>query len=175
MSNSWAAIGHAEAGTGWAEMCEHCGCREVPPVGELMDEHSALMDEAHYVREALASGDNVLAMSRLTRLACHLDRHVRREETGIFRALRDKGEFLDELSELEAEHRQFDEVVAGLDAGSADFAAAVLRLFDDLGAHVEREDLGIFPVSVVTLGAPGWRLVDQAHTELPTFLLDSVE
>ena len=153
-------------------MCEYCGCREVQPVGELMDEHAALMDEARHVRQALTSGDTTLATARLTRLAGHLARHVRREEAGIFSALRDKGEFLDELSELEAEHRQFDEVVAGLDAGSADYAAEVLRLFHDLGEHVEREDLGIFPVSVVTLGAAGWRLVDQAHAESPTFLLD---
>jgi hemerythrin-like domain-containing protein len=137
-----------------------------------MDEHAALMDEAQHVRQALTSGDTTLAMERLSHLAGHLGRHVRREEAGIFSALRDLGEFLDELSELEAEHRQFDEVVAGLDASSADFAAVVMRLFDDLGEHVEREDLGIFPVSVVTLGAVGWGLVDRAHTESPTFLLD---
>ena len=153
-------------------MCEYCGCRQVQPVGELMDEHAALLDEADHVREALASGDRTLATERLTRLAGHLGRHVRREEAGIFSALRDKGEFLDELRELEAEHRQFDEVVAGLDASSADFAAVLLRLFDDLGQHVEREDLGIFPVSVVTLGAFGWELVDKAHAASPTFLLD---
>jgi hemerythrin-like domain-containing protein len=141
-------------------------------VGELMDEHAALMQEAAQVRQALTSGDAPLAMERMTRLAGHLDRHVRREEAGVFTALRDKGEFLDELSELESEHRQFDEVVGNLDASSADFAAVVSRLFDDLGDHVEREDLGIFPVSVVTLGAFGWELVEKAHTESPTFLLD---
>jgi hemerythrin-like domain-containing protein len=153
-------------------MCEYCGCREVQPVGELMDEHAALMDEAAHVRQALTSGETSLAMERLTRLADHLGRHVRREEAGIFSALRDKGEFLHELGELEAEHRQFDAVVAGLDPDSADFAAVLTRLFDDLGVHVEREDLGIFPVSVVTLGAFGWEMVEKAHTESPTFLLD---
>ena len=46
------------------------------------------------------------------------------------------------------------------------------RLLDDLDAHVEREDLGIFPVSVVSLGARGWAIVDEAHTRSPSFLLD---
>ena len=46
------------------------------------------------------------------------------------------------------------------------------KLLDDLAVHVEREDLGIFPVSVVTLGATGWAIVDRAHTESPSFLLD---
>lgn len=153
-------------------MCEYCGCRQVPSVGELMDEHAALMDEANRVRQALTIGDKKLAMQRLNRLAGHLQRHVQREEAGIFTALRDMGEFLDELNELETEHRQFHGVVTALDASSADFDAEVMRLFDDLGGHVEREDLGIFPVSVVTLDESGWRLVESEHTKSPTFLLD---
>ena len=151
-------------------MCEYCGCREVPPIGELMDEHSALMEEAHHLQEALGHGDRARAMALLTGLVGHLERHVRREEAGVFTALREKGEFLDELSELEAEHRQFHETIATLDASASDFADVVTRMVEDLGEHVEREDLGIFPVSMVTLGASGWALVEQAHAETPTFL-----
>jgi len=154
-------------------MCEYCGCREVEPIGELMDEHSALMDEAHQVRQALGHGDQLLAMATLTRLVGHLARHVRREEAGVFSALRDKGEFLDELTELEAEHRHFDQMVSALVPSDPDFVDAVTRLLDDLGEHVEREDLGIFPVAVVTLGARGWGVVDRAGVESPSFLLDS--
>ena len=155
-------------------MCEYCGCREVEPIGELMDEHSALIDEAHQVRQALSGGDQTLAMSRLGRLVVHLGRHVRREEAGVFTALRDKGEFLDELAELEAEHRQFDDTISALHATAPDFVEAVTQLLDDLGEHVEREDLGIFPVSVVTLGAVGWAVVDRAHAQSPSFLFDPV-
>lgn len=153
-------------------MCDYCGCNGVEPIRELMDEHEALMDEADRVREALSIGDHALAAVRIGHLAGHLDRHVRREEAGVFTALRDKGEFLDELSELETEHRQFDESIASLDAGASDFASVVTSMLDDLGEHVEREDLGIFPVSVVTLGADGWKVVDRARAESPTFLLD---
>ena len=113
-------------------------------------------------------------MSRLGRLVVHLGRHVRREEAGVFTALRDKGEFLDELAELEAEHRQFDDTISALHATAPDFVEAVTQLLDDLGEHVEREDLGIFPVSVVTLGAVGWAVVDRAHAESPSFLFDPV-
>jgi hypothetical protein len=60
------------------------------------------------------------------------------------------------------------------DTGSVDFDAQVVRLLHDLAVHVEREDLGIFPVSVVTLGASGWSTVDLAHTESPSFLLDVI-
>jgi hemerythrin-like domain-containing protein len=153
-------------------MCEYCGCRGVPPIAELMDEHGALVDQAQEVRQALSSGDPAGAMSRLTSLVAHLNRHVQREEDGIFRAMRDAGEFVDEVDELEAEHRDFAATIAGLDADAAEFAPAVTRLLDDLDQHVEREDLGIFPVSVVTLGATGWATVDEAHTSSPSFLHD---
>jgi hemerythrin-like domain-containing protein len=153
-------------------MCEYCGCRGVPPIAELMDEHTALVDQAHDVRRDLGRGDLTAAMSRLAHLVAHLDRHVQREEDGIFRAMRGAGEFVDEVDELEAEHRVFAATIAGLDPGVVGFAATVTQLLDDLDQHVEREDLGIFPVSVVTLGATGWEIVDEAHTRSPSFLLD---
>jgi hemerythrin-like domain-containing protein len=153
-------------------MCEYCGCREVEPIGELMDEHSALMAEGHELRRALEQGAEPLMRSWLGVLIEHLGRHVRREEAGVFRALQDKGEFLDELAELEAEHRQFDQTMSSLQVGEPDFAEHLIRLLDNLEEHVEREDLGIFPVSVVTLGGPGWRTVERARVESPSFLLD---
>jgi hypothetical protein len=155
-------------------MCEYCGCRGVAPIAELMDEHTSLVDQGQQVREDLVAGRRTSAKARLARLVADLDRHVRREERGVFRALRTAGEFTDEIDELEAEHRDFATSIARLATESVDFDALVTRLLDDLAVHVEREDLGIFPVSVVTLGASGWATVDQAHTESPSFLLDDV-
>jgi hemerythrin-like domain-containing protein len=154
-------------------VCEYCGCREIPAIAELMDEHTALADEGHYVRQALGTGDLAGAMQLLTGLVAHLDRHVRREEDGIFLAMRTAGEFIEEIDDLEGEHRDLAAVVAALDLSSTTFASDVSRLLDDLDTHVEREDLGIFPVSVVTLGAGGWATVDEARRESPSFLLDA--
>lgn len=142
------------------------------PIAELMDEHTALVDQASYVRQDLGAGDQVSAMTRLTGLVARLVRHVRREEAGIFRAMRDAGEFVDEIVELEGEHRDFADTIAALDIEAADFSSRVTALLDDLDTHVEREDLGIFPVSVVTLGASGWTTVDEAHRDSPSFLHD---
>ena len=153
-------------------MCEHCGCRGVPPIAELMDEHLALLDEAHRVRRTLGAGDRAGAFAQLGELVRHLSRHVRREEDGIFAALRADGEYVDEVDQLEGEHRGFDAAIADLDVDAPDLEARVARLLRELDDHVERENLGIFPVSVVTLGATGWELVDRAHTETPTFLRD---
>jgi hemerythrin-like domain-containing protein len=112
-------------------------------------------------------------MTLLAELVPRLERHVRREEDGIFRALVDSGEFLDEVDALKGEHNEFEKSIAALDPEARDFPAAVSTLLDDLAAHIDREDYGIFPVSVVTLGASGWSTVDQAHSTTPSFLLDS--
>lgn len=154
-------------------MCDYCGCRGVAPIAELMDEHGALVDQAHHVRQDLGAGDHAAAMSRLSVLVAHLDRHVQREEDGVFRAMRTAGEFVEEIDALEGEHDGFAVTIAALDSESPDFAARVTHLLDDLDVHVEREELGIFPVSVVTLGAKGWAIVDEAHTSSLSFLLDA--
>lgn len=151
-------------------MCEHCGCREVESIRELRDEHDALSGQAFHVRHALASGDRGAARVLLDELVSHLVQHVTREELGMFAALRSQGEFAAEVAALEGEHRAMDAVVAGLDPEGPDFVARVTALLDDLDAHIEREDLGIFPVAVVTLGATGWATVEAAHEQHPSFL-----
>jgi hypothetical protein len=137
-----------------------------------MDEHTALVDQADHVRQDLSEGNPAVAMSRLAGLVADLERHVLREEDGIFRAMRVTGEFVDEIDELEGEHRDLASVIVRLEVESPDFQAQVSRLLDDLAVLVEREDLGIFPVSVVTLGADGWAIIERAHDEYPSFLLD---
>ncbi len=151
-------------------VCEYCGCREVEPIAELMDEHYALLDDAHLVRKAMASGDREGALAHLRRLVARLDTHVKREEVGVFAALRAKGEYVDEVELLEKEHVQLDSGIAALDPEGPDFERAVSVLLLELDEHVERENLGIFPASVVTLGASGWETVERARAEHPTFL-----
>ena len=151
-------------------MCDYCGCRGVPAIADLMAEHAALVHQAGHLRETLRSGDYATVRSGLTELVARLTGHVRREEDGIFTALRSTGEFVEEVDALEDEHRDLETTIAELDIGSAVFAATVTRLLDDLDLHVQREELGIFPASVVTLGAEGWDTVDEAHDRTPSFL-----
>jgi hypothetical protein len=71
---------------------------------------------------------------------------------------------------LEKEHVVLDAGIAALDPAGPDFERAVSVLLEELDEHVERENLGIFPVSVVTLGANGWATVESARRQYPTFL-----
>ena len=151
-------------------MCEHCGCRGIEPIAELMDEHYALLDEAHAVRLAMSAGDRATALAHLERLVQHLDGHVRREEVGVFAALRAQDEFVEEVEQLEKEHRGFDAAIEDLDPASPDLERRISDLLRELDEHVERENLGIFPVTGVTLGARGWEMVEAARREHPTVL-----
>jgi hemerythrin-like domain-containing protein len=151
-------------------MCEYCGCRQIAPLAELMDAHLALLDDAGEIRRALSHQEPVRAAALLGQFAEALDRHVRREEDGVFRALRDLGEYGDEVGELEDEHRDLHARITGLDMSDPGAHDALGRLFADLTDHIDKEDLGIFPVSVVSLGSTGWDTVARVHDEQPSFL-----
>ena len=96
-------------------MCDHCGCRQVEPIGELMDEHDALAAEGDALRRALADGDRTRAAELWRRLLGHVDEHVHKEEIGLFTAMREQGEFVEEVETLEHEHTDLDQRFGSLD------------------------------------------------------------
>lgn len=154
-------------------MCEHCGCRGVEPIARLMDEHFALLDLAGDVRRQLQDGDRTGAMGTLGQLGDKLLRHVAGEERGVFAALKEQGDFSDAVEELEAEHLAFDVQLDEIDPASPSFARDVTSMMDDLVTHIEKENLGVFPVAVVSLGARGWATIEAAHEAEASFLAAS--
>jgi hemerythrin-like domain-containing protein len=151
-------------------VCEYCGCRQIEPLAELMDEHLALLDLAGDVRRHLAHARVEEGLALLRRTGDLLDRHARREEDGVFAALRETGEFVEEVDELTGEHSDFHARIVALEASDPRLGTTVDVLLGELTTHIDREDLGIFPVSVVTLGATGWDTVSRVHGEQPSFL-----
>jgi hemerythrin-like domain-containing protein len=152
------------------KLCEHCGCRGVEPLAELMDEHFVLLDVAGEVRRGLRAGDVSAAVDALARLEDLLDRHVGREERGVFAAMKEQGDFAYAIDDLEEEHLSFNQRLSNLAPAAASFADEVLALLDELREHIDKENLGVFPVAVVSLDGPGWETVSRAHAEQPTFL-----
>ena len=154
-------------------MCEHCGCREVEPLAELMDEHFVLLDVAGQVRRGLKAGDAPAAVEALAWLEQLLGQHVGREERGVFAAMKEQGDFAYAVDELEQEHVSFDQRLSSLAPAAAGFADEVLALLAELREHIDKENLGIFPVAVVSLDGTGWETVSRAHAEQPSFLTTS--
>lgn len=148
-------------------MCEHCGCRAVEPIAQLMDEHYEMLDLSGAIRTLLAAGDRAGASAKLAELDRRLAPHASREERGVFAALKEQGDFAAEVLDLEADHRAFDATLADLDTTAPDFDQQVKRFLADLSLHIDRENLGVFPVTVVTLDDDGWETVTRAHAETP--------
>lgn len=145
-------------------MCEYCGCRQLEPIAELMDEHDSLMDIAGDLRRALLEGDTARATAKRDALVELLARHTGLEEAGIFTALKEQGDYVDEVEALEGEHVSLDKAVAALDLAGPRVVEVLDGLVDDLSDHIDKENNGIFPVAVVTLGASGWDVVDRARS-----------
>lgn len=128
-----------------------------------MDEHLALLEIAGDLRRSLSRGDVAGATARRAELVGLLSGHTSREEAGIFAALKAQGDYVDEVEALEGEHVTLDQAVAALDLDAPGAAEALDRVVADLSDHVDKENLGIFPVAVVTLGATGWDIVERAR------------
>ena len=62
------------------------------------------------------------------------------------------------------------EALAGLAPAAAGFADEVLALLAELREHIDKENVGVFPVAVVSLDGTGWETVSRAHAEQPSFL-----
>ena len=146
-------------------MCEHCGCRGVEPIADLMDEHLELLELAGDVRRHLTRRDREAVRDALVALGQLLDDHVGREERGVFAAMKAQGDFADAVLDLETEHDSFAGSLGTLDPDSPDFGHRVRRLLEELSTHIDKENLGVFPAAVVSLGASGWDLVARAHAE----------
>jgi hemerythrin-like domain-containing protein len=149
------------------ELCEYCGCRQVEPIADLMDEHMELLEIAGDLRRALLAQDHTEAAAKRDRLVELLTDHTGREEAGVFTALKEQGDYVDEVDALEGEHVSLDQAFAALELGDPAAVALLDRAVADLSDHVDKENLGIFPVAVVTLGATGWEIVERAHDRSP--------
>lgn len=83
-------------------MCDHCGCRAFPPIAELTADHETILRLAWSLAEAARAGRHPDDTVRRDLLAL-LDRHVAKEETGLYPTLIATGAVsVDEVSDLEA-------------------------------------------------------------------------
>lgn len=136
-------------------MCDHCGCREVTPIRRLMDEHERLLDLAGEIRDALRDGEPAAARGLFAELTAVLLPHVHAEERGLFAVLRERGEFVEYIDGLEAEHGELGSRIA-----TALDAEAILRICDRLQEHIYAENFGLFPAALATLGGDEWAEID---------------
>lgn len=126
-------------------MCDHCGCREYPPIAQLTAEHEEILRVAWEVAErgGVDESDVLLGM---------LEVHVAAEETALYPLLVAAGD-LDAAhsAELEAEH-------AGLKATLLD-GTFDRRTYYALAAHIEEEEMELFPAAMFGFDDEAWAVL----------------
>jgi hemerythrin-like domain-containing protein len=136
-------------------MCDHCGCRAFPPIAELTDDHETILRLAWSLAEATPS-DTPVAVGLRRDLLELLDRHVAKEEAGLYPALVATGAVTAQaVRDLEAEHR---ELHRSLTHGVFD-----RRAFYALASHVEDEEMELFPAAMLGFDEREWDATRDAH------------
>ncbi len=136
-------------------MCDHCGCRSFAPIAELTAEHEEILGVAWTLAEATRDQHAALAED-LRRLLALLDVHANKEESGLYPELLELGGLSEaECSDLEEEHRA---TRASLVSGHFD-----RRRYYALAAHIEVEELELFPAARFSFDEPEWDSMAAAH------------
>ncbi|MER6108186.1 hemerythrin domain-containing protein [Streptomyces hirsutus] len=148
-------------------MCEYCGCRSLAAIDELTREHDEVVRLISHLRPAHEDGD-VPRMAQVAReIAAVLGPHTRVEEHGLFPAMAE--DFPEQIAALEAEHRHIDEVLAqaagGLTPGDPVWPDRLMEAMEMLRDHILKEQDGVFPAALATLGTEQWEAVDAVREQ----------
>ena len=154
-------------------MCEYCGCQSVRAVELLTSEHDAVVNLIGEVQRALATGDLDGAAEGTRRIGAVLGPHTRVEEDALFPPMAD--DFPDHVASLRAEHARIEGVLSEsadgtpADAGWPSRLTQALRTLRD---HILKEQDGLFPAALASLGPAEWEAVDETRRQVGTALGD---
>ncbi|MBQ0895210.1 hemerythrin domain-containing protein [Micromonospora sp. U56] len=142
-------------------MCNYCGCREFPLIGQLSAEHETIANAAGRLRAAIVGDHPDDALVALDDLLALLLPHTAIEEDGLFAELRAEGSLADAVARLCAEHRDIHGVLGHIDRAAPDWPA-VLAALGRLRRHIDNEEHGLFPAAVIALPIPAWDRITPA-------------
>jgi hemerythrin-like domain-containing protein len=156
-------------------MCEYCGCQALDTIDELTREHDLVVGLIGDVRAALADAD-VPRMAVLARqIAVVLGPHTEVEEYGLFPAL--AADFPDHIHTLQAEHRRIEAVLGEARSGTPADPAWPARLagaIQVLREHILKEQDGVFPAALASLGAADWEAAEAVRLRVGSVLSSAV-
>ena len=152
-------------------MCEYCGCQDIPAIGQLTDEHDAIVAVISHVRSELDGGQVDAAAHWSRRISALLAPHTAVEEEGLFPAL--AGEFPDHVATLRAEHRIVEAVLdEATDGTPADptWPSRVTEALYLLREHILKEQNGMFPAALTSLDPADWDAIAAVRDRVGTAL-----
>lgn len=138
-------------------MCSYCGCRSIGIIGRFSTEHDELINTTGLLRRVVAAGHVDEVAGLVDDVARLLEPHTEAEEAGLFTVLRRDEDFSEHIDTLCGEHLGLDDLLARIRAGESHL---VDRFDTELRSHIQREENGLFPASLTTLGGDEWDEVD---------------
>lgn len=136
-------------------MCNYCGCRDFPLIGRLSEEHWQIEETAGALRRAIGESRYGDAALLLDELLAQLLPHTALEESGLFAELRAEGSLAGAVDRLCDEHDEIHGVFGAIDRAAPDWPA-VLEAIRKLHRHIDSEEHGLFPASVIMLPISAW-------------------
>ncbi|MFE3188289.1 hemerythrin domain-containing protein [Nocardia sp. NPDC059240] len=128
----------------------------MPLIKEFIAEHEAVYNLSGEIRRALERGDIATARTDLVEIQRQLLEHWAGEEQGLFAVMRQDPECADYIEALEAEHHGMAAELSTADLTTPEGRQQVSASLDTLWPHIEKEEDGLFPMSLTTLSGEQW-------------------
>ena len=129
----------------------------MPLIRDYVAEHERASDLGDHAIRAIDQGDHGAAGEFIEAMARELERHWKGEENGIFRVMAAREEqYADYVAPLIVEHHELAELLAAADVSDPADQQRLRVAFEQLTEHISKEEDGLFPASVVTMGGAEW-------------------
>jgi iron-sulfur cluster repair protein YtfE (RIC family) len=129
----------------------------MPLIRDYVAEHERASDLGDHAIRAVEQGDLGAAEQFIEAMARELGRHWKGEENGLFRVMATREEqYADYVAPLIVEHRELAELLAAVDVSDPADQQRLRVAFEQLTEHISKEEDGLFPASVVTMGGADW-------------------
>ncbi len=139
-------------------MCSYCGCRALPEIAALNEQHEQIVNASGDLRRAAAAGADLAGpLADLVRV---LQAHLQREERGLFTELRHDDQVRPHIDELCDEHDDLQAMLAEIDPRPGADHGTVETLARALRRHIDREENGLFPMAAISMDSAGWDAIE---------------
>ena len=129
----------------------------MPLIRDYVAEHERATDLGDNAIRAIDRADFGVAKEFIDAMAKGLERHWKGEENGIFRVMgAHDQQYADYVAPLIVEHRELQLLLATADVSEPADQQRLREAFEQLDEHISKEEDGLFPASVVTMGGADW-------------------
>ena len=128
----------------------------MPLLRDYIAEHERATNFGGEAVRAIDRGDLGRARHLLGEMATELAAHWQGEETGLFRVMAREELFAEHIAPLIGEHRELAELLATVDIGKPEGQQAIRDRDVRPHEHISKEEDGLFPASLTSLGGDEW-------------------